>query len=150
MNKTFLTALVLGWMTAPAAWAGTYEWTSGWGQGQSEYSVDDGNSNDLLITCPDYQEDGPISALATINGQSYYSKTDTGFDVIVDGQTYSNPFFTECRVCGDNFRNGFWSALRKANRLQLTAGGQTVNLPTKNIALLKSLDDPENTCRSGW
>jgi len=32
----------------------------------------------------------------------------------VDGETYSNPFFTDWRVCRANFP-GFWEVLRQAN-----------------------------------
>jgi hypothetical protein len=40
--------------------------------------------------------------------------------------------------------------LRKANRLQLTAKGRTINLPSKNIGqVLKPVDSPDNSCRSG-
>ena len=131
--------------------AGTYEWTAGWGMGVSEHLVDDGNGNELNISCPDYEEDGYVSAYATISGKQYSSSDDPGFDVIVDGKTYTNPFYTGCRACGDILRNEFWEALRKANRLQLSAEGRTINLPTKNIAqVLKPIDSQENSCRSEW
>ncbi|OHZ01904.1 hypothetical protein R5R73_15515 [Salinicola sp. LHM] len=132
-----------------SATAGTYEWTSGWGMGVSEHLVDDGNGNELNVSCPDYAEDGYVSAYATIHGKSYSSE-DEGFDVIVDGETYTNPFYTDCHVCGANFP-AFWEVLRKANRLQISAEGSKVTLPTKNIAaVLKPLDSPENSCRSAW
>lgn len=149
MKNTTLGAIIL--LLATSAQAGTYEWTSGWGMGTSEHLVDDGNSNDLNISCPDYEEDGHVRAYATINGKQYSSNDQPGFDVIVDGKTYSNPFFTGCRACGDIFRNEFWEALRKANRLQLSAEGHTINLPTKNIdKVLKPINSPENSCQSEW
>lgn len=149
MRKTS-TLLLCTLLTCTGAQAGTYEWTSGWGMGVSEHLVDDGNGNELNISCPDYEEDGYISAHASIGGRQYSSQDDAGFDVIVDGERYSNPFFTNCRVCGANFP-GFWEALRKANNLKLVAGGITVNLPAKNIAnVLKPLDSGENSCRSAW
>lgn len=150
MKKTLICA-ALATMMSGAALAGTYEWTSGWGMGVSEHLVDDGNGNELNISCPDYEEQGYVSAYATINGKQYSSNDEPGFDVIVDGVTYSNPFYTSCRVCSEIFRGEFWEALRKANRLQLSAGGSTINLPTKNIGqVLKPLDSPENSCRSEW
>ncbi|MGU1440777.1 hypothetical protein ACSEOI_02240, partial [Pseudomonas aeruginosa] len=123
--------LLCSLLTCASAHAGTYEWTSGWGMGISEHLVDDGNGNELNISCPNYEEDGYVRAYASIGGQQYSSTEGNGFDVIVDGETYSNPFFTDCRACGANFP-GFWEALRKANNLKLAAGGQTVNLPTKS------------------
>lgn len=144
------TLLLCSLLACPGAYAGTYEWTSGWGMGVSEHLVDDGNGNELNISCPDYEEDGYVRAYAIIGGRQYSSDKSNGFDVIVDGETYSNPFFTDCRVCGANFP-GFWAALRKANNLKLAAGGQTVNLPTKNISsVLQPLGSPENNCHSAW
>lgn len=145
--------IVLGVFCAfsAAASAGAYEWTSGWGMGVSEHLVDDGNGNELNISCPDDEEQGYVSAYATINGKQYSSSDEPGFDVIVDGKAYTNPFYTGCRACGDIFRNDFWEALRKANRLQLSAEGRTINLPTKNLAqVLKPIDSQENSCRSEW
>ncbi|TRO25850.1 hypothetical protein EQ826_12530 [Ectopseudomonas mendocina] len=146
------TKLLLLWslFICTHAQAGTYEWTSGWGMGVSEHLVDDGNGNELNISCPDYEEDGYVRAYATIGGRQYSSEDDSGFDVIVDGVTYSNPFFTDCRVCGANFPD-FWEALREANHLKLSAGGQIITLPTRNIAnVLRPLGSPENSCRSAW
>ncbi|MDH4567192.1 hypothetical protein E8E95_10925 [Pseudomonas sp. BN414] len=142
--------LLCSLLAGTGAHAGTYEWTSGWGMGVSEHLVDDGNGNELNISCPDHEEDGYVRAHASIGGRQYSSDEGNGFDVIVDGETYSNPFFTDCRVCGTNFP-GFWEALRKANNLKLAAGGQTVNLPTKSISsVLQPLGSPENSCHSAW
>lgn len=150
MNSRLVCGALLGFL-ALGAQAGTYEWTSGWGMGVNEHLVDDGNGSELNISCPDYEEDGYVSAYATINGKQYSSSDGPGFDVIVDGKTYANPFYTGCRACGDIFRNEFWEALRKANRLQLSAEGRTINLPTKNIAqVLMPIDSQENSCRSEW
>jgi len=150
MKRTLICAALAALMSGTAA-AGTYEWTSGWGMGVSEHLVDDGNGNELNISCPDYEEQGYVSAYATINGKQYSSNDEPGFDVIVDGVSYSNPFYTGCRVCSEIFRGEFWEALRQANRLQLSAGGSTINLPTKNIGqVLKPLDSSENSCRPEW
>lgn len=146
MNKMIAIALLT--LAPVAVSAGSYEWTSGWGMGVSEHLVDDGNYNALNISCPD--DEGGVSAYATINAKEYSSNDEAGFDVIVDGEVYSNPFFTDCNVCNANFE-GFWDDLRTAKRLQLSAQGQIVNLPSKNIGeVLKPLGHPENSCRSAW
>ncbi|CDI95162.1 hypothetical protein BN889_07162 [Pseudomonas aeruginosa PA38182] len=62
--------------------AGTYEWTPGWGMGVSEHLVDDGNGNELIISCPDYEEDGYVRAYASIGGRQYSSEEGSGFDVM--------------------------------------------------------------------
>ncbi|HEP9385827.1 TPA: hypothetical protein VDV57_001521 [Pseudomonas aeruginosa] len=129
--------------------AGTYEWTSAYTQGVEEHLVDDGNGNELNISCPD-DDERPVTAYASITGKQYSSDKGDGFDVIVDGTTYSNPFFTDCHVCGANF-SGFWAALRKANNLQISAEGKIVKLPTKNLKkVLLPLNSKENLCRSAW
>lgn len=46
--------LLCGLLTCASVQAGTYEWTSGWGMGVSEHLVDDGNGNELNISCPEY------------------------------------------------------------------------------------------------
>ena len=117
------TWLLCSLLACSTASAGTYEWTTGWGMGVSEHLVDDGNGNELNISCPDHEEDGAVRAYATVAGKQYSSEEgamsgDRSFDVIVDGEHYSNPFFTDCRACGANFP-AFWQALRQANRLLL-------------------------------
>lgn len=61
--------LLCGLLTCANAHAGSYEWTSGWGMGVSEHLVDDGNGNELNISCPDYEEDGYVRAHASIGGR---------------------------------------------------------------------------------
>ncbi|MBD9574806.1 hypothetical protein IB260_05735 [Pseudomonas sp. PDM23] len=144
-----LSGIALAALNISSASAGTYEWTSGYAQGVQEHLVDDGNGNELNISCPD-DDESAVSAYATIAGKQYSSNDDGGFDVIVDGTVYSNPFFTDCHACGSNFP-GFWAALRKANNLQLSAEGKTVKLPTKNLArVLEPLSSKTNLCRSAW
>ena len=147
MTRTPLT-LALTCLIATPALAGTGEWTSGWAMGTSEHAVDDGNNNALLISCP---SEGYISAEATIQGERYDSESEQGFDVIVDGVTFSNPFYTDCRVCADIFKSQFWEAFRQANRLQLAAGGHVVNLSTKGLKSgTHPLDAPANNCNPAW
>tara|TARA_R110001592_G_scaffold199938_4_gene448582 strand:+ start:138 stop:593 length:456 start_codon:yes stop_codon:yes gene_type:complete len=141
-------ALALACLITTPSFAGTFEWTSGWGMGTSEYAVDDGNKNALLISCP---SEGYVSAEATIQGERYDSESQPGFDLIVDGVTFSNPFYTDCRVCADIFKAQFWEAFRKANRLQLSVDGQVVNLPTTKLQdVTQPLDDPANGCYAAW
>lgn len=155
MNKKLLLTVAFGAMATNTTWAGTYEWTSGYAQGVAEHMVDDGNGNELNISCPDDNESS-VTAYATIAGKQYASNDvfaptfGTGFDVIVDGTRYSNPFFTNCDACASSFP-AFWKALRNANNLQISASGKTVKLPTKSIKkVLLPLDNKENSCRSTW
>ena len=124
--------------------SGLYEWKSGWGQGTTEYSAEDGNGNKLYIACPD--SEGAVSAIATIGG-TMFSSVDEKFDVVIDGETYSNPFQTDCRVCANNFEP-FWVALRKANNIKISASGKSAVIPTKNIGkILPAFSSKENSRR---
>ncbi|SUC88767.1 Uncharacterised protein [Pseudomonas aeruginosa] len=80
MHKTKM-LLLCSLLTCTSAQAGTYEWTPGWGMGVSEHLVDDGNGNELIISCPDYEEDGYVRAYASIGGRQYSSEEGSGFDV---------------------------------------------------------------------
>jgi len=130
---------------------GLYEWKSGWGQGISEYSAEDGNGNMLYIACPD--SEGAVSAIATIGG-AQLSSEEEGFDVVIDDEThYNNPFQTDCRFCGNNFERlnnfeRFWTALRKANNIRISASEKSAVIPTKNIGkILPAFSSKENSCR---
>ena len=147
-TKTLWLPFLCGLACSPA-FAGTYEWSAGYAQGVAEHLVDDGNGNELNISCPDDGETA-VTAYVTIAGKAYASEKDPGFDVIVDGERYNNPFFTDCNVCSQNFP-AFWKALRNANNLQISAGGKTVKLPTKNLKqVLKPFDSKTNQCRVTW
>ncbi len=158
MKKPLLRATLLCFALTGQASAETHAWSSGWGMGVTEYTVDDGNRNALTVACPDRVDEsamagGHMSAHALIDGREYASDTlsgGDGFDVVIDGETWRNPFFTDCRVCGDNFP-AFWQALRQANHLVVSADGVVAELPTANLAdAVPPLDSPANTCRSAW
>lgn len=149
MQQKLLLASLFGCVVVSSASAGTYEWTSDWAQGINEYLVDDGNGNELNISCSN-EEGHPVIAFATIAGKQSSSNDEIGFDVIIDGVSYSNPFFTDCNACGNAFP-AFWKALRNANRLQISDEHTTVNLPSKNLAkVVLPLDSSENSCKSAW
>ncbi|RON49603.1 hypothetical protein [Pseudomonas frederiksbergensis] len=149
MKQKLLLAFFLGCSITSTVSAGTYEWTSDWAQGVSEYLVDDGNGNELNISCSN-EEGHPVTAFATIGGKQFSSDDEVGFDVIIDGVGYSNPFFTDCHACGNAFP-AFWKALRNANHLQISDEHKTVNLSSKNLAnVVLPLDSSENSCKSAW
>ena len=116
----------------------------------AEYAVDDGNGNELVIACPS-DGDRYVSASATVNGQGYSSEDGQGFDLIVDGKTFHNPFYTDCRACSSIFTHEFWEVLRKANRMQFSVQGKVFTLPTQNLkAALPALNDKSNSCQAAW
>lgn len=126
-------------------------WETGWGQGKTEFFAGDDKTSYLNFSC-DENDETPVSASATIGGKGFYSHDDKGgFDVVVDGIEYSNPFFVECNACASNFP-AFWSALRKGKHIQLKAGSLVSELPTKGLSKLlpmyKAKDNPCGT--GGW
>ncbi|CAM3976903.1 hypothetical protein CCOS865_02265 [Pseudomonas reidholzensis] len=122
-----LLALPLGAM----AYGEVGQWSSGWGQGTSEYNVTDAAGNSLYIAC---SEDRPVSMTLTVKGAEYGTYSDKGFDLLVDGEEVQTPYETASRVGANNFIF-VWDALRKAKTLQAkTSDGQVVTLPTKGSA----------------
>lgn len=146
--KLFAPTLLL--LVCASASAATGEWQSGWGQGKTEFFAGDESTSYLNFACDADDEMSPVSGSATIAGQSFYSHNDKGgFDVIVDGVEYSNPFYVECNACSGYFPE-FWAAMRKAKKIELRAGALTSSVPTKGLSkLLKPYNSKENPCGTG-
>ena len=130
-----------------ATLAATYEWSSGYGQGTTEYHVDDGNGNSLAIWCP-HGSAKSASAQMITRGFYYNSPKDTiEMSFVIDGVEFDDPFNTSCRACENNFVQSFWPALIKANNLFVRADGYEVRFPTKGLRdELLPLNDPANPC----
>nr|WP_290697392.1 hypothetical protein [Halomonas sp. UBA3074] len=128
--------------------AASLSWSEGYGMGVVEYSVTDSTNNQLAIACP--IEDGYVSALVKIDGEYFSSEDLPGFDVVVDGELYQNPFYTDCRVCGDIFRS-FWPKFREAGEINVVLGNASHRFTVKNLDnTLPELNEPDNPCRSSW
>ena len=107
------------------------QWSSGWGQGVSEYTTVDAKKNGLYIACSD---SAPVAMTLTVSGKEYGTYARTGFDLIIDGNEVQTPYMTESRVGADNFIYA-WDLVRKAKTLKAkTADGQVVDLPLKGAA----------------
>lgn len=148
MKKTAF-AILLSLACASAS-AGTNEWQSGWGQGKTEFFAGDEAKSYLNFACDENDELSPVSASAVIAGKEFYSHNDRGgFDVIVDGVEYSNPFYVECNACSGYFPE-FWDAMRKAKKIELKADGLISSIPTKGFSkLTKPYASKENACGTG-
>lgn len=75
-------------------------WSSGWGQGVSEYTAVNQAGDEIYIACSNMQ---PVSINLTVNGKSYGSGDDGGFDLILDGKTVQKPYETASRVGSNSF-----------------------------------------------
>ncbi len=103
------------------------QWTTGWGQGTSEYIAEVDAKNGLNIACNDIN---PVRMMATVNGKEYGSFASQSFDLVVDGVRYTTPYDTGSRLGANSFVP-MWDHLRRAKTITLeTQDGQTLALPT--------------------
>ena len=108
------------------------QWSSGWGQGTTEYTAVVDAHNSLYIACSDIAK---VSMTATVKGQEYGSYAAKGFSLIVNGSEYSAPYETSSRVGENNFYD-MWAKLRKAKSITIvTADGQKLALPVKGVSV---------------
>lgn len=124
-------------------------WSSGWGQGVSEYSAvsADGTAR-LYIAC---SPDRPVSMDLTIGVNTYGIDSHGDFNLIIDGEEVTTPYETDSHVGADWFLYS-WEALRKANSIfAVTSDGQRVELPSKgSAAALPNASSPEMSCLTGF
>ncbi|MGY4025942.1 hypothetical protein ACW5WQ_08245 [Aeromonas rivuli] len=129
-----LGALIFGAMmpTAPAmAYGEAGRWSSGWGQGTTEYVAVVDEQNQLYIACNDIRK---VSMTAMVSGKGYGDAGSPGFAIIVDGQRFDEPYETESRVGENNFFS-LWDKMRSAKTIAIaTADGQELALPTLEAA----------------
>jgi hypothetical protein len=148
MMKRIIVLLLLFWIaTRVYAFGESGQWSSGWGQGVSEYTVVTQSGDSLYIAC---SEDQPVSMTLSLKGKKYGTYNQQGFDLVVNGTEVQTPYDTDSRVGSNNFTYT-WDALRKATRLQAkTTDGQTVDLPVKGgAAALPAWGTPEFICKTG-
>ncbi|WP_309140094.1 hypothetical protein [Pseudomonas sp. PDM25] len=70
MNTKLLGASLFGCLLASTASAGTNEWTADWAQGVSKYLVDDGNDNELNISCSNENDSHNVTAFCQHRGKA--------------------------------------------------------------------------------
>ena len=131
MKHIALASLLLGVACGVQAYGEPGQWSSGWGQGVTEYTAVAGKQSDLYIACSDSM---PVSMVLTVDGKQYGSGEAKGFDLIIDAKEIATPYETGSRVGANNFLYA-WEALRKAKQIRArTADGKIVELPIKHAA----------------
>lgn len=146
--KKIIIMLLLFWIaTRVFAFGESGQWSSGWGQGVSEYTVVTQSGDSLYIAC---SEDQPVSMTLKLKGKEYGSYSQQGFDLVINGMEIQTPYATDSRVGSNNFTYA-WDALRKASHLRAkTTDGQKVDLPVKGITTaLPAWGTPEFVCKTG-
>ena len=132
--KTPLLAVILALLSTQAlAYGEPGQWSSGWGQGTTEYTAVVDEKNNLYIACNDTKK---VSMTAMVNGKEYGSYSDKAFNIDVDGSHYDTPYETESRVGENNFFD-MWDKMRQAKTITITtADGQKLSLPVKGAATI--------------
>lgn len=122
-------------------------WSSGWGQGVSEYTVVDAKQNALYIACGS----DPATMTLTLGGKQYGYGSQVGFSLIIDGKQIDAPYETESRLGSGNFRYA-WNAIRKAKTLQAkTDNGKLISLPLAGAAkVLPASKAKDFPCVMSW
>ncbi|MCR3895682.1 hypothetical protein NUK31_22375, partial [Aeromonas caviae] len=113
MNKCWITLTAILLCNNALAYGEAGRWSSGWGQGTSEYTAVVNEQNHLYIACNDTRK---VSMTATVQGKEYGSYAGQAFTIIVDGSQYDAPYETESRVGENNFFD-MWGKLRKAKSI---------------------------------
>ncbi|WP_412705567.1 hypothetical protein Aerorivi_04060 [Aeromonas rivipollensis] len=128
MNKCWITLTAILLCNNALAYGEAGRWSSGWGQGTSEYTAVVNQQNNLYIACNDTRK---VSMTATVQGKEYGSYAGQAFSIIVDGSQYDAPYETESRVGENNFFD-MWGKLRQAKSISIvTADGKKLALPTQ-------------------
>ena len=145
MKRIALASLLLGLACGAQAYGELAQWSSGWGQGVTEYTAVASKQTALYIACSDSM---PVSMVLTVNGKQYGSGEAKGFDLIIDTKEIATPYETGSRVGANNFLYA-WDALRKAKQIRArTVDGKTVELPIKYAAkTLPKTSDKSFPCK---
>lgn len=146
MKKLVFSGFLLSVACGALAYGEVGQWSSGGGQGVTEYTAVVSNKTNLYIACDEYEK--PVSMTLTVDGKEYGSFAKKGFDLIIDGKEVSTPYDTGSRVGANNFLYA-WDAIRKAKTLQAkTEDGKVVDLPVKGASkVLPSTKAKTFTCR---
>ena len=89
MKKYWITLTTILLCNNALAYGEAGRWSSGWGQGTSEYTAVVNEQNHLYIACNDTRK---VSMTATVQGKEYGSYARQAFSIIVDGSQYDAPY----------------------------------------------------------
>ncbi|MDT8880563.1 hypothetical protein RSO68_13880 [Halomonas saccharevitans] len=140
----FGTAALLS--TSAIAFGEKGQWSSGWGQGTTEYAAVNQRGDRLYIACNPYE---PVKMTLTAGGRDYGSYGDGDFSLVLDGNEIQTPYETNSRVGENNFFYA-WEHLRKSHSIvAVTSDGQQVALPSQgSFNVLPEAFTPEYPCRT--
>lgn len=144
MQKVFIAGILTLLSTHVLAYGEAGQWSSGWGQGTTEYTAVIDANNNLYIACNDSQK---VTMTVTYKGKAYGSDSQQPFSIEVDGTHYDTPYETESRVGENNFHD-MWDKMRKAKSIVVLVDGKKMKLPTKEAAtILPATNSKEFGCK---
>lgn len=122
-------------------------WSKNFSQATTEYYYKD-DSASLAIFCP---EGASVSATFESNGQVFESTDELkNFNMEIDGEVFTNPFNTECRVCADIFVE-FWKSFAQSKEAYVVIENKKIPIMTRDTKAIFFDDTGKlESCNTGW
>ncbi|MDE9455137.1 hypothetical protein [Xenorhabdus bovienii] len=134
MNQSPLTILALVCGLAPVmaqAFGNHNTWTSGWGQGISEFVIKGKGQSQLYLTCEDYGSQPVTASFTDVSGKEVSMDGDKNLQVSIDGKEPIDISESGSRVGSNNLVLA-WTQLR--NGKQVSVSGEGVKSATFTLA----------------
>lgn len=136
MNKSSLGALVLVCSLVPVmaqAFGNKDTWSSGWGQGVSEFVIKGKGQSQLYLSCEDYGSQPATVIFTDASGKQVSIDSGKRLQVRIDGGETVDISDSDSRV-GDDLLTQAWNALRAGEQVLVTGDGVRPALFTLNGA----------------
>ena len=125
MNKSSLSALVLVCGLVPVmaqAFGNKDTWSSGWGQGVSEFVIKGKGQSQLYLSCEDYGSQPATIIFTDSNGHEVSMDEDKNLQIRIDGGEPIDISESESRMGGNNLTLA-WAQLRNGKQASVTGDG---------------------------
>ena len=125
MKKVLLSALVLVGSQLPVmaqAFGSQDTWSSGWGQGVSEFVIKGKGQSQLSLTCEDYGSQSATVIFTDASGHQVSMDEDKSLQVSIDGGAPIDISESGSRVGGNNLALA-WAQLRNGKQVSVTGNG---------------------------
>ena len=125
MKKVSLSTLVLAGSLLPLmaqAFGNQNTWSSGWGQGVSEFVIKGKGQSQLYLSCEDYGSQPATVIFTDANGHEVSMDEDKNLQVSIDGGESIDISESDSRVGSNNLVLA-WAQLRKGKQVSVTGDG---------------------------
>ncbi|WP_199063701.1 hypothetical protein [Serratia sp. ASV30] len=134
MNRKMMHSLLLTCALMPAiaqAFGNQNTWSSGWGQGVSEFVIKGKGQSQLYLSCEDYGSQPATVIFTDANGHEVSMDEDKNLQVSIDGGESIDISESDSRVGSNNLVLA-WTQLR--NGKQVSVSGEGVKPATFTLA----------------